>query len=825
MRLLKKIFAFMLALVLVFQSSMDVFAAKRKSGKRAATTGKKSSKSGKRAASKGKKGGRSGKRAAATRKSGKRAAATSKSGKRAAASRIRSGKRAAARGVSSGNAYASGLSANVTSDSLNAPKACVSAYVQCMDTQIPGFISKFSYLNNDATVEAMLETGEPLRCLYYYDLDNSRSERSSSVNLAEDDDAIVKDMNYLYFAYNYYCKPITGTVNGRPVNMCGNANATVGNAISSTRTEFVLDENGEKIVDADDPTGFKTKTVAVSTKSAARKSSDVFATQNSTAYYKEAFDKMENDELNIINFEKTQLYKNKFANLENVSSKMLTNDDVGDLLASLGISTSSKNEDGSESFELFSLSVTPPIGAGTAVAQDLYRKAHNICMGLSELPTPKASGLSQKVISEELRRSVGSLKSAICQGYEEMYKNYYLFGKECPSGSVYNSSSKKCEVGMSSSDCPSGSTFDSSTGRCQAPAEDDNSCANGFTYNSARERCEKEVDVVDADFLTAQKSCDTFEQGLMSSRDSMYGKFESEMKGYLEDHVAKLLKKKVKNIRTTTAAISSMESLDNEIADADLEQAAKANELAEKRIKLQTEQALKMAEAKKQLIGTFKDKLITQCDNQAQNLDKDDYANLFASIKDMGVCVSSKNKFSEAQFDTDNPGNTKCKNSADTLLLCVEDIGINVDTMVANLTNGTDWSTQPTVTVETSGILTPGVYMVELGGHGFPGIKAATCGLGGHWGGGDLSDGQGQKQRKEFVVDKNTKYTASWKEGSKATFTLNGKFTLTAEPGTAPRAGSWHLFCDKRGHRDGVDNVTSWGSNPGKTYVTLWKKK
>ena len=217
-----------------------------------------------------------------------------------------------------------------------------------MDLQISGFLSKYSYLGEDASVEAVQETGEPLRCIYYHDLDNNSTAES--------------DVNALYFAYNYYCTAVPTTLNGRPINKC----------------QYKADNAGT--------------------------AKAVYATKNSYAYYKEAYDRLEADELKIINFEQTNLYKNKISKLGLSESYTISADDVSDLMSSLGISpTVSTDSNGGTTYDLFSINVAPPMGSGSLTPSGLFEKAHSICMGEMSLPKPATSGLTATQINNTLR--------------------------------------------------------------------------------------------------------------------------------------------------------------------------------------------------------------------------------------------------------------------------------------------------------------------------------------------------------------------------------------------------------------------------------------
>ena len=144
-----------------------VFGAKKKSARRSA--GKSASK----------KAGKSSRRSAGSRRR------SAKSSRRSARSSRRTTMGAGSRGEGA-------TTANKNSNSGANEKVlgkCKAAYVSCMDLQINGLISKYSYISSDPSVEAMIETGDPLRCVYYHNKESGKDFDGSSE----------KDINNLFF--------------------------------------------------------------------------------------------------------------------------------------------------------------------------------------------------------------------------------------------------------------------------------------------------------------------------------------------------------------------------------------------------------------------------------------------------------------------------------------------------------------------------------------------------------------------------------------------------------------------------------------------------
>lgn len=359
MRILKKIFVLFLVFTFGFQLNSDVFAQKRTS-KKAST--KRAAKSNKRSAS-------------------------SKSNKRSAGNTRRSvrSQRAAATGRS-GTAGSS--SSSSSSDSEN---SCYNAYATCMDLQINGFISKYSYLSDDPAIEAINETGDPLRCVYYHDLDNPTTVPDGNINK-------------LYYAYNYYCSPQKTTgPSGEPLMGC--------------------------VYDVD--------------------AGDVFATKGSYAFYKEAWDRLEAGELKIINFEKTELYAKKLKDYDmamyDAGKFNITQSETDELLAGLGLKPETENGEATDDVPLFSVNVAPPTGAGSFDPAGMFQKAHEICTGRANVPTAKTSGMSATEISE-LQKERNKVRGATCSAQEEAMKAYYMTGvAEDGSESSFLSAQKSCK--------------------------------------------------------------------------------------------------------------------------------------------------------------------------------------------------------------------------------------------------------------------------------------------------------------------------------------------------------------------------------------------
>ncbi|MGN0929411.1 MAG: hypothetical protein ACI4N3_02090, partial [Alphaproteobacteria bacterium] len=413
-----------------------------------------------------------------------------------------------------------------TSSTTSTGSNCLAQFIDCMDAQIDPIISNYAYLSDDEAVQAMQETKDPLRCIYYnsanvkglfvngdskYCTDESilaerkgvsidtttggvkskktnKEDKFNNLNFCSNQ----RDINDLYMSYNYYCDLDESAVgvSGMPINKCNLKKAT-----SKSN---------------DGKTG--------------NNKTDVFATNDSYAYYNEANRRVEAGELKIINFEQTNLFKNKIAplGLENWDRMSLTSgstevcknangsscskgsadcictieNSVSDLLSDLGLGS---NSNGSE---LFSINVVPPVGAGNLNPGSQYEKARNICFGMT---TFKIAGKTATDNENTIKSAINYL-SANCTSpaVRTDLERYYIAGtavKPCDDDYVYNAASNKCIY--------TGSDTDTTIEAEKEPHTSD----------------EEDVELEQTDFLSAKASCDLYEQTLISTRNKAYADF------------------------------------------------------------------------------------------------------------------------------------------------------------------------------------------------------------------------------------------------------------------------------------------------------------
>ncbi len=445
-----------------------------------------------------------------------------------------------------GTGVSSGGSASGAANTNN----CKSWYTECMDIQIANIISSYPYLADDPAVQSIQETGDPLRCIYY---DNAKVEEifgsditgkyCSSDLMAKrqtvsiDDktgnsskDGIFNNLNFcsnqknvneLYMAYNYYCDLDSSEVSalGMPINKCNIVGAKGDK--KGKKSTLTIKKNDNNEVNNEDIDFAKSK-------------NSVFATKDSMAYYAEANRRVENGELKIINFEKTNLFKNKISkmNLENWDMMSLDYEDTNDLLADLGL-TADENE-------LFSINVVPPVGAGNLNPAGVFKKASDICFSKANI---KLAGKKATESESKLQTLVNQL--AGCDGVESRadLERYYL-------------------AGTWRQDCPDGYYLDSLGNTCIS-LTDKSDTKEKYT---AEQVAKGEAELMDTDFLSAKKSCDMYEQTLISTRNAEYGKFDTQLKNYIEDEVAKLIKRKTKDLNTIASAFQSLQQMDADIS-------------------------------------------------------------------------------------------------------------------------------------------------------------------------------------------------------------------------------------------------------------------
>ncbi|MBD5405671.1 hypothetical protein HDR59_03940 [bacterium] len=232
-----------------------------------------------------------------------------------------------------------------------------------------------------------------------------------------------------------------------------------------------------------------------------------FATKYSIAYYNEVLNRINGDGLQMINLESSTIYKNfiEQLNLQNPDSYVISSDISNEIFSELNLDTET---------ELFSINVVPPIGANNYLASSQFNTASNKCFVIEEL---SGTAAQKKLIKENnekttyLKNNCGPLKSNL--------ERYYLTGKW---------------KGV--------------------PLDEEGNQISGETTD------------IETGFFSAKDSCNLYEQALISVRDSKYGEFDNQMQNWIEDNIAKMIKKKIKSTSSLTQAENTLISLDQTIS-------------------------------------------------------------------------------------------------------------------------------------------------------------------------------------------------------------------------------------------------------------------
>ncbi len=863
------------------------------------------------------------KRAAGTSKTSTAARKpTSSSRKRAATSTKRAATGSASSSIRTSRVRSSGGSSPTSqkvqlSQTATAQKAdenkCRDAFVSCMDNQINDIIDKYTYLYDDEAVQAILDMGEPFRCIYY-DRNNTalptnmqviatcrdvlneatinsfniiqteintmiqtqfpsyiqsatcdsgvatltpktsapegvcntcsyktlnefldannvfnnkwknyqslcRDKQLVEVNksLAEggqpsleyqkfvDDNCVARDVNDLYFSYNYYCDLRTTTLKnpmGLKTNYC---------ALSSE------EENTEGL------TGEAKIRAEIA---------NVFGTTSSSEYYKEALARLDAGELKMVNFTDSQLYKERIeglgleslqafdiSSLLNTSTKCPSSDykynaavgacqlydsttrkyyDAGLSTAKFISSSNAKCPSGAvydpvqkkcaqcdvdsewnsvvrrcqltskkttqgkailvaaeeeaekdarsiytdlgidRDSSLFSINVVPPLGSGMVFPSVLFRQAANYCFDGNKKMTFNLSG-TQKQDALEFN-TIKSVLDSCKADYRYDLERYYLSGFW--------------------------------------PKEDVEPSAEGG-YNL-------ETDYEELDFNSAKKSCNTYEQTLISVRDNNYAKFDTQIKNYLEDALATIIKNKVKSLNAIAGAANSLQKDDyertmNQIEaeaeraqsrlDAELQAQQQEQEFLEQKLSQEKEYLDSIAKLKETITKSHKNRMLNAC-GEVFSYQYNSWRSSGNNTSDLVNRLTSVSIKVGAKGDILTPVDTKSFSSRG---FADADLSKYPEFACAEIDGWTETSAYKSLQKQLmsvlgsggtliglggggKGTLSPGGYRVEISGGGGGKGEGITCGWNTCGGGRGAS---GYTNRAVFFVLNNTDYTYS----------------------------------------------------------------
>jgi len=205
-----------------------------------------------------------------------------------------------------------------------------------MDAQVKDIVGRYGYLDEDPAILAAVKGDQPFRCLFFDVGFSKLTEQMNAVRKCmETEENVVlrnctfgsfdgrcsfandasarkaaeakcrgRDINHLYFSYNYYCDLETssaGNVLGRTTNHC---------RLAAERAP----EGCEGILEKQNPSDAGVSQ-AEWDRCVRGSLSNVFATQDSIAYYREANKRFDENNLRMVNFTQSNLYKEKISTL------------------------------------------------------------------------------------------------------------------------------------------------------------------------------------------------------------------------------------------------------------------------------------------------------------------------------------------------------------------------------------------------------------------------------------------------------------------------------------------------------------------------------
>lgn len=263
-----------------------------------------------------------------------------------------------------------------------------------------------------------------------------------------------------------------------------------------------------------------------------------FATKYSVAYYNEVLKRMSNDGLQMINLESSTIYKN-FINqldLENEDSYVINGKIGSEIFNQLNLE---------DETELFSINVVPPIGANAYLASAQFNTASNNC--LKTEASEVVGTTAQKEAIRARNKQIAQFNSNNCISLKDNLQRYYLSGKW-----------EGVKVDDNGNQIEGGTTED-----------------------------------ITSAFFSAKESCGLYEQALISTRDKKYGEFDNQMQNWIEDNLAKMVKKKMKSTASLAAAETNLKKLDNQITN---ERSKVESEMAMAKLKAEGDAALAESE-------------------------------------------------------------------------------------------------------------------------------------------------------------------------------------------------------------------------------------
>ena len=291
---------------------------------------------------------------------------------------------------------------------------------------------------------------------------------------------------------------------------------------------------------------------------------------------------------------------------------------------------------------------------------------------------------------------------------------------------------------------------------CQADGEETelmNYYINGIWKND-------DGDDAQTSFLSAKQSCVAFENALISERNNVYATFKDQITNYLDDELAKLIRKEAKDQTSIAQAFNTLKQTDTQNQIDSMQAQNQLAQLKADAAIASAESLAQLQEANKQLVELFKDKLQSKCTIVADSYiangqkDKKGLVEIFNGLLDVKVCLNTTSgevtaiesatddtsNNSTNDSDNDSKGNSIC---GGTILSCLDDVGLDRNTLVSKLADGRKY-TEKFENLASTGKLEAGLYRIELSGGGGGGGAArhnsGDSGKGGNGGAGELKE-------------------------------------------------------------------------------------
>jgi hypothetical protein len=385
-----------------------------------------------------------------------------------------------------------------------------------------------------------------------------------------------------------------------------------------------------------------------------------------------------------------------------------------DIFSDLGLQRSSS---------LFSINVVPPLSAGNLFPEDLFNKASEYCLDGSS----KSLYGAERAEKEEYR-DFNKLKAQLlaCResGHQSDMERYYLTGFWPKKGAARQ---------------------------------------DGGTY--------AETDYEETTFMSARKSCDVYEQTLVTVRDQAYASFDTQMKNYLEEELAKIIKKKVNDLTTIAGVASSliMDDADRTIAnlamttkrmeqaqEKKLKELEKKNELTKAKLEQEKKYFENRKKAMAEIAKTQENTILSTCAGLAGKKMEGEVAtkNSTVLIAELGGITIWANRSRVAIAKPENAEQEEFMEiyCADfpkfTQNPAIEAAALNIAaTQPSKLTRNTLWGN-----FAAAGVLDPGIYRVKVAGGGGGG------GGGRHRENGGNKGENGRSVQKVFILLQSTGY-------------------------------------------------------------------